>query len=167
MKKRTLIILKPECIEHCFIGRVFRYFDEVGYRPVAMRVEKASEIMMRLHYMHVIKKVGDEIGNDIIQRMTRGPCVFAVYEGRNAIDGARSIVGPTDSSTAPLGTIRGDMGNGINYNIIHASDSPESAKREIELWFPRVSHLSDEEKIETQSSQNTGGDFAHTVHNGC
>jgi nucleoside-diphosphate kinase len=141
MKQRTLVILKPECIDHCLVGRVLRYFDEVGYRPVAMKVETSSEWSMRQHYKEVIQKVGDEIGNDIIKRMTRGPCIFAIYEGNNAIEGTRGFVGPTDSAQAPKGTIRGDMGAGVKYNVIHASDGPESAKREINLWFPGISHL--------------------------
>jgi nucleoside-diphosphate kinase len=134
---RTLVILKPECIENCIVGGVMTYFDKVGLRPIAMRVHVGDSYKFRVHYARVISEVGPDIGNDIIKRMTRGPCVFIVYESNgNAVIAARSQVGATNPALADPDTIRGHYGGSVQYNTVHASDSAESAEREIAIWFP-------------------------------
>lgn len=136
--ERTLVILKPEAIEKYIVGSVLKYFDDANFKPIAMYQRKGSEYIFREHYKDVIARVGSEIGNDIIARMTRGDCIFIVYQGEDAIAKCREIIGATNPAVAATGTIRRVYGNTVQYNVVHASDSPESAEREIRLWFPEL-----------------------------
>lgn len=143
MKKRTLVILKPEALENCIVGSVLSFFDRAGLRSVAMKQYKPLDFEMEQHYKDVIGRVGPIIGKDIVHRMTRGDCIFCVYEGIGSIDpviAARSVVGATDPSKADEGTIRHRFGGSVQYNVVHASDSPESAEREIGIWFPHLAN---------------------------
>jgi nucleoside-diphosphate kinase len=134
----TLVILKPECIENCIVGPVMSYFDNIGLRPVAIKLSTPSEGQIRSHYREVIRSVGAEVGDSIVRRMTRGDCIFIIYTSKlgDAVTGARSVLGATDPKVAAAGTIRNHFGGSIQYNIAHASDSAESADREIGIWFP-------------------------------
>lgn len=134
--ERTLVILKPECIENCIVSSVLKFFDELGLRSVEMRQLTATESQLRLHYKEVIERYGPEIGNDIVSRMKRGPIIAIIYEGCGVIQSIRNIIGATDPQKALPGTIRNTLGTSIKYNIIHASDSTESARTEISIWFP-------------------------------
>ena len=136
----TLVILKPETIENCIVGSVLKYFDQVGLRPIAMKQLRATKYDMAKHYESVIDRVGDAIGRDILERMTRGPCIFIAYEGvgTDPVIAARSAVGSTDPVTAAEGTIRKEFGSSVQYNVVHASDSPAAAERELKIWFPEL-----------------------------
>lgn len=137
---QTLVILKPECIENCIVGGVMSFFDRVGLRPVAMKIVTGTKQQFSMHYSEVIERVGNTIGDQIIERMCRGPCVFIVYEcGGNAVVAARGMLGVTDPAKALPETIRGHYGGSVQYNTAHASDSAEAANREISLWFPEIS----------------------------
>lgn len=165
VKKRTLVILKPEALENCIIGSVLSYFDGVGLRSVAMKQYKPFAFEMEQHYKEVIERVGPTIGADIVKRMTRGDCIFCIYEGIGSTDpviAARTVVGATDPSKAEKGTIRRAFGTSVQYNVVHASDSPESAEREISIWFPQLSYCKKEERT-LQHSQHS----QHFEYNGC
>lgn len=136
--ERTLVILKPECIDNCITGSVLKFFDDVGIRSIAMRQLTATPEQMRIHYAEVIERVGETVGADIIKRMTRGPIIAIVYQGPSIVKNIRGIVGATDPKQALPGTIRERFGSSVQYNIIHASDSITSAQKEIELWFPEL-----------------------------
>lgn len=146
--QRTLIILKPEVIERNITGSVLKYFDRDGFKLIAMYSKHYPSYRFRIHYKDVISRVGDTIGADIVSRMSRGPCIFAVYEGPNVIAVAREIIGATDPELADGGTIRNTYGSSMQYNVIHGSDSPESAKREIDLWFPELTEVSTDRLVQ-------------------
>ena len=138
MMQRTLIILKPEAIERNIVGTVLKNFDRDDFKLIAMYSKRAASYMYRSHYKDVLKRVSTEVGDEICARMSRGACIFAVYEGPDVIAIARELIGATDPAVGG-DTIRGRHGSSVQYNVIHGSDSPESATREIELWFPELS----------------------------
>lgn len=156
--ERTLVILKPEAIEKYFVGHILQYFDNARFRPIAMYQRKGSEYKFREHYKEVIARVGAQVGNDIIARMTRGDCIFIVYEGASAISKCREIIGATDPAKAATGTVRRIYGNTVQYNVIHASDSPESAETEIGIWFPEMIR---------RPAGDTDQQSFNIYHNGC
>lgn len=131
----TLIILKPEVIEKKLIGSVLKYFDNFGFECVQMRMGLGTREQFRKHYNGVYVLHGRAIGDMVVQRMMRGPCIFAVYRGRDIINTSREFIGATDPSTARPLTIRRVYGDGIQKNVIHASDSKENARKEREIWF--------------------------------
>jgi nucleoside-diphosphate kinase len=135
---RTLVILKPETLERKIVGEVLQYFDRAGFKQIAMEQFTGSDYKFRKHYKDVLNRVDKNIGDDIIRRMTRGDCIFIVYEAPDVIRSCRNIVGATDPAKAAPYTIRAKYGVGIIYNVAHASDSPESAGEEIALWFPEL-----------------------------
>lgn len=147
---RILIILKPECLERFLTGEILSRFDKAKLVPIAMKQMTASQDQMMTHYSDCYAKYGPEITQQIVKRMARGPCVFIVYtpspaekasygDGQDFIDLVRaSIIGATDPDKASKGTIRGDLAKDIKYNLVHASDSVESAATEIDLWFPEL-----------------------------
>ena len=136
--ERTLVILKPEALEWRIIGEVLQYFDSAGLMSIGLFQRTGADYMFRDHYADVIKRVGPEIGNDIIARMTRGDCIFVAYSGPNAVAIARKLVGATNPAEAAVGTIRNKYGTAVQYNVVHASDSAESANRELKIWFPEL-----------------------------
>ena len=146
---QILIILKPECIDRFLIGEILSRFDKAKLVPVAMKQLTATQGEMMAHYTDCYKKYGPDITRQIVKRMTRGPCIFIIYRPHSdckysdcnldLISYVRNdLIGATDPSKAAPGTIRGDLAKDIQYNLIHASDSLESATREIELWFPEL-----------------------------
>lgn len=136
--ERTLIVLKPETLELHYTGRILNYFDQKSFKSIAMVQKRASAEKMREHYADVIARVGPTIGEDIVARMTRGDCIFIVYEGIDVVGTSRQMVGATDPKNAGHDTIRYQFGISLQYNAIHASDSVESAEREIKIWFPEL-----------------------------
>ena len=137
-KQRTLIILKPEVLERNIIGKILSYWDGHRFKLVASKVLTGSDKQFREHYEDVLERITPEIGDGIIKRMTRGDCIFLVYEGDNIIRETREFVGSTDPTKANKNTIRAMYGESISYNVVHASDSDENADKEIKLWFPEL-----------------------------
>jgi nucleoside-diphosphate kinase len=146
--QRILIILKPEILENFLLGEILSRFDKARLVPIAMKQLTATQGDMMAHYTDCYKKYGPDITNQIVKRMTRGPCVFIIYQDYSTplhykIDLIKyvrdDLIGATDPSKAAKGTIRGDFATDIQYNLIHASDSAEAASREIDLWFPEMS----------------------------
>ncbi len=130
--ERTLIIVKPGAVMRGLIGEVLARLEKKGLKIVGLKMiwmsrEKAEE----LYSVHK----GKHFYNELVNYITSTPVVAAVVEGDDAIQVVRRVIGPTNPKDAPPGTIRGDYGLSITQNIIHASDSKESAEREIKIFF--------------------------------
>ena len=128
----TLLIVKPDGVRRHLIGEVLRRVEEAGLTIVDLRMETIPRATAEEHYgEHREKPFYDEL----VTFITGGPVVVAKVTGENAISAWRELMGPTDPADAPAGTIRGDFASVITENIVHGSDSPESAVRELALFF--------------------------------
>ena len=128
----TLLIVKPDGVRRHLIGEVLRRVEEAGLTIVDLRMETIPRATAEEHYgEHREKPFYDEL----VTFITGGPVVVAKVTGENAISAWRELMGPTDPADAPAGTIRGDFASVITENIVHGSDSPESAARELKLFF--------------------------------
>lgn len=130
--QRSLILLKPDCVENSHIGEVVSRFENAGYSIIGSKVVQLDDALLAEHYAHVSDL---PFFPEIAAFMSSCPVLALVLEGENVIQGVRDLVGPTDSTIAPKGTIRGDLGTDRMRNIVHASDSPESALAEINRFF--------------------------------
>jgi nucleoside-diphosphate kinase len=130
--ERTLIIFKPDAVNRLLVGRILTRFESKGLRIAAMKLQKSPRAQVEQHY-EVHKE--RPFYSSLVQFMTSGPVIVAVLEGPEAIGVVRSMLGATNGIEAAPGTIRGDFGLSKQYNLVHASDSSESAKVEIELFF--------------------------------
>jgi nucleoside-diphosphate kinase len=130
--ERTLIILKPDAVQRRLIGRIIARFEHRGLRIVAMKMVALSEgEACRLYAVHE----GKDFYEPLIRFVTSSPMVAMVVDAPHAIRVAREMLGPTDSTHAPPGTVRGDFGLSQRYNLVHASDSAESFERECAVFF--------------------------------
>ena len=130
--KQTLVLLKPDALERGLAGEIISRLEGQGLKIVAMKMARICESLARKHYaLHE----GKEFYEPLIRYMTAGPVVLTVLEGKGAVAVARSLMGPTFGPDAPPGTIRGDLGMSKRFNLIHGSDSPENAEKEIALYF--------------------------------
>ena len=130
--QHTLILIKPDGVKKGKVGYVISYFEKDGLRLAGMKLIKLDDVILDTWYAHHSDK---PFFKDLKDYMKQTPVVAAVLEGENAVSRVRDICGPTDSSKAPKGTIRGDHGVSIQENVIHASDAVERAKEEIKLLF--------------------------------
>ena len=130
--QRTLILLKPDCLEKRLAGQVICRFDEKGYEIIASKMIQLDDRLLNEHYAHVADL---PFFPEIAAFMSSRPVLALVLEGEGVIQGVRDLLGPTDSTAAPSGTIRGDLGTDRMKNVAHASDSPESALVEINRFF--------------------------------
>jgi nucleoside-diphosphate kinase len=130
--QQTLILLKPDCIHRRLVGVVTQRFEQKGLRMAALKLVRASRDLAEKHY--AVHK-GKSFYDSLLQFLTSGPTVAMVWEGREAVTVARSLIGLTDGVKSPPGTIRGDFALYVQNNLIHGSDSPENAAQEIGLWF--------------------------------
>jgi nucleoside-diphosphate kinase len=135
--ERTLILLKPDCVARNLIGEVLSRVEAKGYRIVALKQRTADAELLSQHYA---EHVGKPFYQPLVDFMSSGALVALVAEGNRVIEGFRSLAGATDPTQALPGTIRGDLGRDwglkVQQNLVHGSDSAESAAREIGLWFP-------------------------------
>ena len=139
--ERTLILLKPDCVQRRLIGRILSRFEDKGLNLVAMKLIRISPELAKRHYAeHVSKPFYPALEKFI----TGGPVVAAVVEGLEAIRVVREMLGATSGLKAAAGTIRGDFSSSRQMNLVHASDGPDAAKREIELYFQPSEILPDE-----------------------
>ena len=130
--ERTLVLLKPDCVQRRLIGRVLARFEDKGMNIAAMRLMRVTPELAKRHYAeHVHKDWYPELENFI----TGGPIVAMIVEGPEAVRVVRDMVGVTNGLKANPGTIRGDFSASQQMNLVHASDGPESAKREIAIFF--------------------------------
>ena len=130
--ERTFVMIKPDGVQRCLVGEIISRIERKGLKIVAMKMMKIDRDLAKRHYEEHREKPFFE---KLVNYVTLGPVVAMVVEGRNAIKVVRTLVGATDPVEASPGTIRGDFGMEIGRNIIHASDSEESAEREISLFF--------------------------------
>lgn len=130
--ERTFVMIKPDGVQRGLVGEIISRFERRGLKLIALRLVHVSEALARQHYaVHE----GKPFYEGLIRYITSGPVVAMVWEGPNAIQLVRDMVGATDPQKAVPGTIRGDYGLEIGRNLIHASDGPDTAAFEIELWF--------------------------------
>jgi len=130
--QRTLILLKPDCVQRRLIGTIIQRFEQKGLRLVGLKFLQAARDLAEKHY--AVHK-GKPFYDSLLTFITGGPTVAMVWEGREAVTVARTLMGVTDGTKAPPATIRGDFALSVQNNLIHGSDSPESAATEIALWF--------------------------------
>ena len=130
--QRTLILLKPDCVQRRLIGTLIQRFEQKGLRLAALKFVQASRELAEKHY--AVHK-GKPFYESLLSFLASGPVVAIVWEGREAVAVAREMMGKTDGAKSPPGTIRGDYGISVQNNLIHGSDSPENAAIEIALWF--------------------------------
>jgi len=131
--QRTLILVKPDAFERGLTGEVLRRFEQKGLRLVALRLMQADQELANVHYAEHSEK---PFFGELVSFITGGPLVAGVLEGHEAVAAARQVIGATNPVEAAPGSIRGDYGLEVTFNMVHGSDSPESAEREIGIWFP-------------------------------
>jgi nucleoside-diphosphate kinase len=130
--QRTLILLKPDCVQRRLVGTILQRFEQKGLRLAGLKLLQPSRELAEKHY--AVHK-GKPFYDSLLQFLTSGPTVAMVWEGREAVAVARTLMGPTDGAKAPPATIRGDFAISVQNNLVHGSDSPENAAAEIALWF--------------------------------
>ncbi len=135
MTQRTLVLLKPDTVRRGLVGEVLSRFESKGLTIVAMEHRSIDGELADQHYAEHVER---DFYPPLRAFATSGPLVSLVLEGDEAIDVVRAINGATDGRKAAPGTIRGDFSLSNRENLVHASDSPESAAREIALWFPAL-----------------------------
>jgi nucleoside-diphosphate kinase len=132
---RTLVLVKPDAFERGLTGEVLARFERKGLRIVGLRQLSIDEEFAGRHYEEHTDK---PFFGELIEFITGGPLVAAVLEGRDATTAARQVIGATNPLEAAPGSIRGEFALEVTFNLVHGSDSPESAEREIRLWFPEL-----------------------------
>ena len=131
--ERTLVLCKPDAVARGLVGEVIGRLERKGFRLVAMELRTLDEATAKQHYG---EHEGKPFFGDLVSFITSGPLVALCVEGPEAVGAVRTLMGPTNPITAPPGSIRGDFGLEIEKNLVHGSDSPESAARELALFFP-------------------------------
>jgi nucleoside-diphosphate kinase len=130
--QQTLILLKPDCVQRRLVGTVIQRFEQKGLRLAGLKLVQASRELAEKHYaVHKNK----HFYASLLEFLTAGPTVAMVWEGREAVAVARTLMGDTDGTRAPPATIRGDFALSVQNNLVHGSDSPDNARAEIALWF--------------------------------
>ena len=135
MSERTLILIKPDGVARGLVGDVIRRIEAKGFVLEALELRVLEREVAEAHYAEHAEK---PFFGELVDFITSGPLVAGVISGRNAVAGWRAMMGSTDPANAALGTIRGDYATLLAENVVHGSDSPESAAREIALFFPGI-----------------------------
>ena len=134
--QETLVLIKPDGVNRALTGEILRRIEAKGYRLVDLKLVEAGRDLLHSHYE---EHVGKPFYEPLVEFMESGPIVAIRLAGERVIEGFRSLAGTTDPTTAAPGTIRGDLGRDwglkVQQNLVHGSDSPESAARELALWF--------------------------------
>ena len=136
--ERTLVLLKPDAVQRGLIGPILARFEAKGLKVVALKMRQFPTTLVQKHY---------EVHKDrpfykaLVSFMTSGPTVALVLEGNNAIEVTRKLMGKTNAAEAEPGTIRGDFALSRSNNLVHGSDSPENAKKELALFFPDAAEV--------------------------
>lgn len=137
--ERTLVLLKPDAVQRGLAGAILSRLENRGLKIVALRMLRMDTALANRHYA---AHEGKPFFKGLVDFITSGPIVAAIFEGRNAVDVVRHTMGSTDSGKAAPGTIRGDLALDIGHNLIHGSDSPQSAQMEIAIFFAEKDVLS-------------------------
>ncbi|MEM0965702.1 MAG: nucleoside-diphosphate kinase [Verrucomicrobiota bacterium] len=130
--EKSLIILKPDCMAAGNAGEVISRFEKAGFTIVGAKMAQLDGPILREHYAHVADK---PFFPEIEEFMSSRPVIFLALQGENAVQEIRDLLGPTDSTKAPAGTIRGDLGTDMMKNVVHASDSVDNAAIELKRFF--------------------------------
>ncbi|MDX6332322.1 MAG: nucleoside-diphosphate kinase [Streptomycetaceae bacterium] len=134
MSQRTLVLLKPDAVRRGLIGEIIgRIERKADWTITALELRKLDRATLEAHYA---EHVGRPFYEPLVEFMLSGPVAVLVVEGESVIAGVRALAGPTDPIAAAPGSIRGDFGTIVRENLIHASDSEESAEREIKIFYP-------------------------------
>ncbi|WP_163542609.1 nucleoside-diphosphate kinase [Occultella kanbiaonis] len=135
--ERTLILIKPDGVRRGLVGEILRRVEAKGYTLTSVELRTAADDLLAAHYA---EHEGKPFYAPLVEFMGSGPVLAAIAEGNRVIEGFRALAGATDPTAALPGTIRGDLGRDwglkVQQNLVHGSDSVESAEREIGLWFP-------------------------------
>ena len=142
--ERTLLIVKPDAVQRRLVGRIVSRFEEKGFQIVAMKMAKLDEAVIRRHYA---AHEGKPFYEPLVRYMSTEPVVLIVARAEGAVAVARKMMGATFGADAAPGTLRGDFAVSNRFNLIHGSDSPEVAEKEIALFFKK------EELFETPDAQ--------------
>lgn len=132
MRNRTFAMIKPGAVQRSLIGEVITRFEKKGFNIIGMKIINVTEEQAKKHYQEHLGKVFYE---SLINYVTASPAVVLVIEGENAVEVVRKMAGATDPLEAQPGTIRGDYSSNVRNNIIHTSDSAETAQNEINIYF--------------------------------
>ena len=135
MSQRTLILVKPDGVQRSIVGDVISRIERKGLKVVALELRTIDADTAHAHYAEHAEK---PFFGELVDFITSGPLVAIVAEGERAIEAFRALAGATDPVKAAPGTIRGDYALQVSQNIVHGSDSPESAEREIKIFFPEL-----------------------------
>ncbi len=130
--ERTFVLIKPDGVQRGLVGQIVERFERKGLKLVSAKMLWVTKDLAREYYA---EHEGKDFFEGLIEYVTSGPSVAMVLEGDGAIATVRNMIGATDPAKAQQGTIRGDLGMDISRNLVHGADSPESAKREIPLFF--------------------------------
>lgn len=133
MSERTLVLVKPDGVRRGLVGEVLSRIERKGYRLIAVELRTLDRDTAEAHYA---EHVGKPFFGDLVEFITSGPLLAAVAEGPDVIEAWRTMMGVTNPIKSAPGTIRGDFANLMTENLVHGSDSPESAAREVGLFFP-------------------------------
>ena len=130
--ERTLVLVKPDGVQRGLIGSVISRLEQRGLKLVAMKLMNVDDSLARQHYGEHVDR---PFFGGLVDFITSAPVVAMAWEANNAVEAVRNTMGQTNPTTSPPGTIRGDLGLDIGRNLVHGSDSPESAERELSLFF--------------------------------
>ncbi|MEV6489063.1 nucleoside-diphosphate kinase [Actinoplanes sp. NPDC051633] len=133
MTERSLVLIKPDAVRRGLVGEIIGRFERKGLTVDAMVLRSMDAVLADQHYADHVEKA---FYPPLKEFMTSGPLVAVVLSGDEVIEVVRAMIGATDGRKAAAGTIRGDLSLSNRENLVHASDSPDSAKRELQLWFP-------------------------------
>lgn len=137
MAERTLVLIKPDGVERKLIGKIINFYEEKNLNIIAMKMTKPDLTTVEEHYIEHKEK---DYFKDLIRYITEERLVAIVVEGEHAIELVRKINGSTDPLNSDMGSIRGRFACDKQRNLVHASDSDDSAKREISIWFPELNN---------------------------
>ena len=132
LKERTFVMIKPDAVQRGLVGEIIARFERKGFQLSAMKFAQANKELLELHYEEHKDR---PFFPPLVEYMLSGPVVAMVWEGKGVVNGGRKLLGATNPTEAAAGTIRGDLAMETGRNLSHASDSYESAQREIKLWF--------------------------------
>lgn len=131
-EERTFVAIKPDAVKRGLIGRILKRFENKGYKIVGLKMLQVSKELAEQHYA---EHVGKPFYDRLITYITSGPVIAMVLQGDNTVVGVRKLMGSTRPTDAEVGTLRADFAQTMEFNVVHGSDSIESAQREINLYF--------------------------------
>ena len=130
--ERTLLLIKPDALQRGIVGKVMSYFEDTGLKLVGTKMMQLDDALLKEHYAHLADK---PFFPGIAKFMSSAPVVAQCWEGNDVVNVARIICGVTNAREAAMGTVRGDLGMSVMCNLVHASDSAETAKTEVARFF--------------------------------